>query len=345
MNLETKSTDLEEPRGTLRCASKRAQPRAADTKRITSSDVPRAPKGREGLQALADAFIARLRVRAFAAGTLVVYAGCLADFIAFMVTLGIADARGVLRMHIDRYGASLVARELATCTRSQRLRVVHAFFADLVARGSLLVNPVGRIRSVERYRALPKRVPSEGEVTRLIDDIDTSGDYGKRDRAVLELLYGSALRASELVAVAVEDIDVQRRVVRVTRGKGGRERRVPLTATSCSAIERYLRDVRVSWAPRGERALFVTKRGSPMSTWVLRALIERHEARAEIACARAHAFRHAAATHMVSAGADIRFVQEMLGHADVTTTQIYTRVRPLDVKKMHQRTHPREVAP
>ena len=302
--------------------------------------TPRTKHGGGDLKALAKAHIERLRVRSFAAGSLKHYRNMLADFCRVVGTEGVTDVRAVSPRVVDAYGVDLSERGLALSTRLQRLRLVRAFFADLVERGVLLVSPVRVVRTRSRTDQLPKRVPLETDVERLFAVVNVATLHGVRDRTMLEVLYGSALRAAELVALDRDDVDLKAGMVSVRCGKGARERRVPLTPAACRWLARYIDEVRSVWCPRGS-ALFVIHGGKRVSTWVLRAMLERVSVRAKRERTLAHAYRHAAATHMVAAGADIRYVQELLGHARVTTTQIYTRVRPLDVKRTHVASHPR----
>ncbi len=334
---------LEEPRGSLRRRAKRVARRQSTGNSATSSGSARARRGGGGLGALADAYLERLRARGFAAGSLKHYRNMLNDFRRVVGIEGVNDARGVLTRHVDAYGAELATRGLALSTRLQRLRLVRAFFADLVERGHLLVSPVRAVRTRSRTDQLPKGVPNEANVVQLLEAVKVETPHGVRDRAMLEVLYGSALRASELVGLNGDDIELTAKLVRVRLGKGARDRQVPLAPSACLWLRRYLAEVRREWLPRGS-ALFVTRAGRRVSTWTLRAMLERLSQRALCVSLLAHTYRHAAATHMVNAGADIRFVQELLGHASVTTTQIYTRVRPLDVKRTHATSHPREVA-
>jgi integrase/recombinase XerD len=270
----------------------------------------------------------------------------LRDFERYLDLYAVDDVRAVTPRHIDSYAAQLVRRGLSTSTRSQSLRAVDRLFADLVDRGVLLSAPTSRIEIPPRRVVLPTRVPSEREMRQLLAAPDTRRNTGVRDRAMLEVLYGSALRIGELCELILDDVDLTARVLRVL-GKGNRERVVPLSDAAASWLHEYLTVVRPRWTHRRplERALFLSNRGTPLSTNAARQAIWNLCRKARLARISPHAIRHAAATHMVAAGADVRHVQKLLGHEAISSTQIYTRVVPTDVKATHERTHPRELAP
>jgi integrase/recombinase XerD len=243
------------------------------------------------------------------------------------------------------YLASLRRRGHAPATVARRLATLRAFqrFLEGLDPDGDGTDPLRGVRAPRRPLALPK-VLGQQEVARLIDGVAATDARGLRDRALLELLYGSGLRVSELVGLRVQDVDLQRRLVRCL-GKGGKERVVPLGRPAAEAVERYLREGRPALLRGGRRAsdlLFPGRRGGALTRqacwkivrgWALRAGIGRR--------ASPHVLRHSFATHLLEGGADLRAVQELLGHADIGTTQIYTHVTAAHLRRVHARAHPR----
>jgi len=215
------------------------------------------------------------------------------------------------------------------------------FFRFARSRGDLEVEPEIRVREKVRARRLPRALPEE----RLAECLDGLGPRGipPRDRAVLELLYGSGLRVAEAAGLRLEDLDPYTRTVRV-RGKGGRERIVPMTESSVTALEASFgeRGVTAGPGPDGRLAVFVNPRGGRLTVRSLRRIVERYLPRsAERGGASPHALRHSFATHLLDHGADLRAVQELLGHARLSTTAIYTHVTKSRLREAYDLAHPR----
>ena len=290
-----------------------------------------------------------LRARGYAPSTIRRYLDLLRDFDRYLERQGLdaarEDLRGVTREHAEGFVSELRKRRLSDSSRAQALQAVSRLFDDLCERGLLLVNPTAGIKRTTRRRKM-RRVPTRAQVRRLLAAANTSLRTGIRDRALLEVLYGSALRVGELVDLTVHDVDLDHRLVRIEKTKSRRGRVVPLTAEAVQWLREYLTKVRPGWSKREptERRLFLNNRSEPMSREVVRQSILRLCKQASLSRLSPHALRHAAATHMLAAGADIRHVQVLLGHKDLVTTQRYTRVLPAEVKATHARTHPRERA-
>jgi integrase/recombinase XerD len=197
------------------------------------------------------------------------------------------------------------------------------------------------LESPKLPRSLPKSL-SEAEVEALLEAPDTTTPQGLRDRAMLEMLYASGLRVSELVGVKTMQVSLDMGVVRVM-GKGSKERLTPLGEQATDWISRYQRQARaVLLGARKSDALFLTARGAPMTRQGFWALVKRYAARAGIPRSISpHTLRHAFATHLINHGADLRVVQLLLGHADISTTQIYTHVARERLKALHAKHHPR----
>ena len=234
------------------------------------------------------------------------------------------------------YSPSSVARMLVS------LRALYRF---LVAENFLEVDPTAKIGSPKRPRSIPKAISIEDIETLLslpADDL-----LGRRDRAILELLYGTGLRISELVALDVDDVDLDGRVVLVRMGKGSKSRRVPLGREATKAISAYITQSRAQLAPKAKQAtarggLFLNARGGRLSRqgcWkVLKGYARMAGLEDEVS---PHTLRHSFATHMLDGGADIRVVQELLGHASLATTQVYTMVSDTRLREVYFAAHPR----
>ena len=215
------------------------------------------------------------------------------------------------------------------------------FFQFALREGLRADDPAAALESPKLPRSLPKTL-SEAEVEALLDAPDTATTQGLRDRAMLETLYASGLRVSELVGLKTVQASLDMGVVRVL-GKGSKERLTPLGEEAVAWIERYQREARPALiGARRSDALFVTARGGPMTRQAFWGLVKRHAATAGIRRAISpHTLRHAFATHLINHGADLRVVQLLLGHADISTTQIYTHVARERLKALHRKHHPR----
>jgi integrase/recombinase XerD len=226
-------------------------------------------------------------------------------------------------------------------TTSRLVSSLKRFFQFALREGLRRDDPAADLDSPKLPRSLPKSL-SEAEVESLLDAPDVATAQGLRDRAMLETLYASGLRVSELVGLKTIQANLDMNVVRIL-GKGSKERLTPLGEEAADWISRYQREARPALlAGRKSDALFVTARGGPMTRQAFWALIKRHAARAGIRQAISpHTLRHAFATHLINHGADLRVVQLLLGHADISTTQIYTHVARERLKALHRKHHPR----
>ena len=224
---------------------------------------------------------------------------------------------------------------------NRRLTVFKRFFRHALRQGWRSDDPSAAIRAARQPPRFPKSL-SEAQVEALVAAPDTDTPLGVRDRAMLETLYATGLRVTELVSMRIVDVGLNEGVVRVI-GKGDRERMVPLGEEACAWIERWMRTARRELlGARASDALFVTARGAAMTRQMFWTLIKRHARAAGIdAPLSPHTLRHAFATHLLNHGADLRVVQLLLGHADISTTQIYTHVARERLKQLHARHHPR----
>jgi integrase/recombinase XerD len=212
----------------------------------------------------------------------------------------------------------------------------------LVRIGTLAHDPSGELILPRLPRRLPAHVLSQAEVGRVLAGPCVATTSGLRDRAILETLYATAMRRTELAHLSLEDLSFDRGVVIVRSGKGRRDRTTPLSIPAAHWLERYLEEARpVLLGSPSSPALFLTDFGEPFCKNRLGDLVKRYMVRAGVSSRGAcHLFRHACATHMLENGADVRFIQALLGHADLSTTQIYTHVSILKLKEVHAATHP-----
>jgi integrase/recombinase XerC/integrase/recombinase XerD len=278
--------------------------------------------------------------RGSAEKTRLAYAADLGQFAAWATAAG-ADPAEVTPRLLRRYAAALSERRAAPATVARKLAALRTFFTTLREHGELPANPADLIGAPKRPRKLP-RVLTPGEVTALLDRIPASTPLELRDRALFELAYASGLRAEELVTLDVGSVDFDAEEVRV-EGKGSKTRVVPVGEAALGALGRYLERARGALAGGdGQPALFLSKSGRRLSTSDVRRRVRVWARHAAVqGGVHPHALRHSFATHLLDGGADLRAIQEMLGHASVSTTQIYTRVESARLKSAYARAHPR----
>ncbi len=227
-------------------------------------------------------------------------------------------------------------------TANRRLAALRRYYLWARRQGLVSQDPCLELRASRQPPRFPKTL-SEAQVEALLKAPDVATTLGLRDRAMLETLYATGLRVSELVGLGVLDVNLGDGVVRVVMGKGGKDRLVPMGAEAQHWVERYLREGRhVLLGQRRSDALFVTGRGGPMTRQAFWQLVRKHALHAAIHVPLSpHVVRHAFATHLLNHGADLRVVQMLLGHADISTTQIYTHVARERLRQLHARHHPR----
>src|SRR5215210_2692325 len=229
-------------------------------------------------------------------------------------------------------------------TINRKAACLRSFYRHLRREEVIGDDPTATLAPPSKSRKLP-RVLSYAEVKRLLESVDGAEGIAVRDRALLEVMYGCGLRASEAVGLDVNDVDLRRGFVR-PRGKGNKERIVPLGREAATAVKRYLRSGRPELVgSRPQAKLFVNFRGGPLTRQGLYKIIQRHAGEVGLDGKMSpHTLRHSFATHLLSGGCDLRSVQEMLGHADVATTQLYTHLSGERIKEVYFKAHPRAVA-
>ena len=264
------------------------------------------------------------------------------------------DERGIVRPGevslgvLERYRRWLYAyrkdngRRLSFRSQNDRLASVRRFFRWLVRRGDLEWSPAEQLELPRVERRLPRAVLTAEEAERVLAQPDLGTPLGVRDRAILEVLYSTGIRRQELVDLDVYSVDFEGGTLMVRQGKGKKDRLIPIGERALAWLEKYMEEVRPELAMEpDEGRLFLTTHRKPFSPERMSLLVRQYVEQAEIgkkgAC---HLFRHTMATLMLEGGADIRFIQAMLGHADISTTQIYTRVAIRKLKEIHELTHP-----
>jgi integrase/recombinase XerD len=261
------------------------------------------------------------------------------------------------RQHVFHYRrksaggtASPEGQPLSFQTQAKRLISVRVFFQWLARNHHLLYNPASELELPRPEKRLPRHILSVAEVEQIMNALDTTEPtgLGLRDRAMLEALYSTGMRRAELVALRTDDVDLERGTVLIRQGKGAKDRMVPIGRRACAWIEKYLYTVRPLYIDDVDSAiLFLAKHGEGMQGKQLSVIVKKaieaanldrfQDTHPNAAC---HLFRHACATHMLENGADIRYIQALLGHEDLSTTEVYTRVSILQLKAVHERTHP-----
>ncbi|GAA4074833.1 tyrosine recombinase XerC [Actinomadura miaoliensis] len=273
--------------------------------------------------------------------TLRAYLGDIQDLCRYATEVGVSGVEAldvaVLRAWLARQHS--VGRSRATLAR--RTAAARTFTAYLFRRGLIPDDPGLLLGTPQRLRDLPA-VLAQDQVARLLDDMTAEGPLGLRDRAVLEVLYATGVRVSELCGLDVDDLDTERQTVRVL-GKGSKERTVPMGDPAARAVQDWLRYGRPELATEHSGpALFLGARGGRLHPTSARRIVHTRIAEVgDMPDLSPHGLRHSAATHLLEGGADLRSVQEMLGHASLQTTQIYTQVSVERLKQVHRQAHPR----
>jgi integrase/recombinase XerC len=287
------------------------------------------------------AFIDHLRTeRQASTHTLRSYEDDLALYSSYLAEVqgAAADPSAVDSSRLRRYSAWLTGRGYAPSTVARRLASLRSFFRYLRRRGFVTSDPSAGLRNPKQARRLPRLLRVD-EVIRLLEGVPVDTAPGVRDRAMLETLYGGGLRVGELVTLNVADIDGDQELLRV-RGKGRRERLAPIGAMAIDWLKRWV-PLRQTKAAR-EPALFLNQRGTRLTARSVGRLLEGHLRRAGLVdTASPHTLRHSFATHLLDRGADLRSVQELLGHRNLTTTQIYTHVTQGRILDIYHEAHPR----
>ena len=303
------------------------------------------------LEARRTEFLESLRIRNQAPATLKSRNGAVTLFFLWMAGAGIEDVREVTREHVRMYQVWLVGRSLSTHTLHVHLIGLRRFFEHLEATDAVLLNPCLGLILPKFEDRLPRTILTAGEVKRLLNAPDTQKEGGLRDKAMLELFYSTGLRLEEMARLTIHDVDVKNGFVRVTRGKFAKDRVVPMGGKATQYVREYLEKVRRVWvrasdddAGRDERALWLAsiKPHHPLKSQMIQVMVKQYALAIGMEkSVSPHVWRHTCATHLLSNGANLMQVKQLLGHRSLRTTQIYTRVSPGEMKAAHRRAHPR----
>lgn len=305
---------------------------------------------------LLEQFLTHIGVeRGLAQSTVDAYASDLRRYLDWLEARGVHGPAAVTRQDVEDYVADLDGAGESGRSKARRLASIHAFHRFALAQQAVASDVAATVKAPKGAGTLPD-VLTVDEVARLLEAVPQPGDTGVagvedavlvRDRALLELMYATGARVSEIVGADIDDMDFDEHVIRVT-GKGSKQRLVPVGGYACQALRRYLDEARPVLERRKRsgsaerRALFLNKRGCRLSRQSVWEVVKAAGERAHIAKPlHPHTLRHSFATHLIQGGADVRTVQELLGHASVTTTQIYTHVSPESLIEAYLTAHPR----
>ncbi len=279
--------------------------------------------------------------RGLAPASLAAYGGDLDSYFEFLAGIAVQTPEAVSRQHVHAYLAEQATVGTTAATRARRLATLRGFHRFLALEGTTKDSPLEGWRGPRRTRPLP-RVLTVAEIERILAVPSATPPLGQRDRALLELTYAAGLRASEVCALPVEGLDRRHGLVRVL-GKGRKERLVPVGRAALQAVERYVGDGRLRLLRgRTSPTLILNARGRGLSRMGFWKLMRAHARTAGITRDLGpHTLRHSFATHLLEGGADLRVVQELLGHADIGTTQIYTHVDRQYLTEVYRTYHPR----
>lgn len=302
----------------------------------------------EGLAAYAVRHIEWLKVHNYAEPTILNRQMYLGYFVAWCSERGLKRPREITKPILERYQRSLYQHRKTNgeplTFRGQHARLVpiRALFKWMARQNYLLYNPASELELPRLEQRLPKHVLTKSEVEQVINQPDTAEPMGLRDRAILETFYSTGMRRSELMRLSVFDIDRERGTIMIRQGKGKKDRMIPIGERALRWIDRYQNQVRPELAiGRGNTTLFLTSMGETFTPDRLTQLVRRYVEAADTGkSGSCHLFRHTMATLMLENGADIRYIQAMLGHAELSTTQIYTQVSIRKLKEIHTATHP-----
>lgn len=287
-------------------------------------------------------YLAYLSVeRGLAENTVISYERDLKKFINFAEKAGFTSVESIQRQQIITYLLKLQGENMAPASITRNLASIRSFFSYLNVENLTKMDPSSDLDSPKLPKKLPKIITIE-EVETLLQQPDEKDKFGVRDRAMLEILYATGLRVSELISLDVDDVNLELGFIRCF-GKGSKERIVPLGKIAIEYLDLYLDNTRLKLIKTIEqKSLFVNFHGRRLSRQGFWKIVKKYSSQAGIKTEiTPHTLRHSFATHLLENGADLRSVQEMLGHADISTTQIYTHVTQKKLQKVHKEFHPR----
>lgn len=288
-------------------------------------------------------FKQHLKALGYADATMDSYRKNLDQFCRYLKARNVADMRKVTHGLICDYQQAVMAQPIAMESKALKLRPVKRLFEYLVKAHKLLINPTEGIVETSRKGRKIGPVLTVEEVKILMDQPNLSLRTGIRDRAIMEVLYATAIRLDELLSLEVYHADLKDKVLYIRKGKGKKQRVVPLGKTAATWLREYLEKIRGHYAGKRpkQRRLFLLNTGDALTAACIRTSLRNYRIKAGILKpVSPHVFRRSCATHLLQAGADIRYIQKLLGHRHLATTQTYTKVMPVEIKQTHEKTHP-----
>lgn len=311
------------------------------------------PENIAKLEELSDAFAEHLRINNYSRETIIRHSYCVRDFYEFLVKkTDIEDITRIDKQTVLEYQKHLFYRpskrnpqgKLDPWTQAKMLSTLNIFFKFLVRSNRLLFNPAQGVELPKQQKKLPRAVMTKREIKKLLIQPDTSTLLGYRDRTMLELLYSTGIRVNELRNLTIYDISLSEGLLKIVQGKGRKDRVVPLGSIACEYAKEYAEKIRPQWANnKSGDYLFLNRRGGQFSKTGINYMVKTYAKQANLSKPiTTHSIRHTCATLMLESNADIRYIQELLGHRSIESTQIYTKVLIGSLKKVHQKTHPRE---
>jgi site-specific recombinase XerD len=312
----------------------------------------RIPEGSEPFVAALSAFVDELRVRRFSASSKKRAHLVLPRFFAWLKEQGVHDVASVAEDHVVAWAKHLAdaktakGEPLTANTRRSYLVCLQRFFRFLDRRGIVLTDPTLDL-IMPKVQKLPRVVLSRSQAQRLMDAPSPYTPVGKRDRAILETLYGTGIRVSECAGLELRDVDLGKGTLFVRQGKGKKDRVVPFAGQAAAALDVYLREGRPAFTKSArQQALFLSSTsGRPLDVSTVEVIVHDHARAAGLTVpVTPHTLRHTYATHLIQGGASVRHVQKLLGHSSIESTAIYTRIFPKDLANVIDKAHPRERA-
>ena len=320
-------------------------PRRGERKRRRLPGDPTDPRG---FSTMASQYLEWMAIKNYSPRTVENRHLYLGYFITWCEERGVTRPQEVTKPILERYARWLYhlrredGRPLSFRAQHSRLVPVRAFFKWAARQNLLLFNAASELELPKLEQRLPKAVLTAAEADQVLNQPDVEDVLGVRDRSILEVLYSTGMRRAEVIGLGRYDLDVDRGTVMVRQGKGRKDRMIPIGERALAWLDRYVTEVRPELVVEpDDGTLFLTNEGTPFTPSRMTQLVRGYVVAAELGKSGAcHLFRHTMATLMLEGGADIRFIQQMLGHAKLETTQIYTQVSIRQLKKIHSATHP-----
>jgi len=306
------------------------------------------PLDHHGMLPYLNQFLEWSGVMAYSERTIDIRNNHLRRFMRWCDERGLDQPQDITRPILERYRRHVYyyrkkdGQPLSLSTQCQRLEPIKAFFRWLTKENHILYNPASEMEMPRQHRKLPQHILSIEEIETILNQTTLHGDLGVRDRAIIETLYTTGIRRMEAVNLKLYDIDLNNGTLMVRQGKGRKDRMVPLGERACAWLQKYIEEVRPTLTMEpDDGTVFLTEYGQPMIKNRMSDMVKKHiEAAGIMKPGACHIFRHSMATHMLENGADIRFIQMILGHSTLSTTEIYTQVSIRKLKEIHRATHP-----